>query len=115
MRRAIASILLAIISFPLMGAAMTAQSSPACCRRDGKHHCEMSEADKTGGPGLASAKCASWGNPATALRDTQTVVPKRETARYAPVAAGHVHFQVTRATVRSSRSVPKRGPPSLLP
>ena len=116
MRRAIASILLAFISFPLMGAAMAARfgSSPACCRRDGKHHCEMAVSE-TDGPGINSAKCASWGNPATALLDLQPVVPVMETQRYSPIAAtGIVQFQVARATVNSSHSLPKRGPPSLL-
>jgi hypothetical protein len=44
MRRALASILLALLSFPLMAPLLVADTDsnlPACCRRNGKHHCSM--------------------------------------------------------------------------
>jgi hypothetical protein len=43
MRRALASILLTLLSFPLIAPllANTDSSLPACCRRNGKHHCSM--------------------------------------------------------------------------
>jgi hypothetical protein len=48
MRRAISILLLALLCFPSLSSAFTQSSSdesrlPACCRRDGKHHCAMSE------------------------------------------------------------------------
>ncbi|HKD05441.1 MAG TPA: DUF2946 family protein [Bryobacteraceae bacterium] len=42
MRRLIASLLLGLISVMLMAPALSASAAsgtPACCRRDGKHHC----------------------------------------------------------------------------
>ena len=47
MRRAIALLLLTVISFPLIGAVLPsdpASNLPPCCRRNGKHHCAMQNA-----------------------------------------------------------------------
>lgn len=44
MRRALASLLLGLISFPLIAPVLLADADsdlPACCRRDGKHRCSM--------------------------------------------------------------------------
>jgi hypothetical protein len=44
MRRALASLLLATISFPLIAGTLFADLEskvPACCRRNGAHHCSM--------------------------------------------------------------------------
>ena len=116
MRRAVAAILLAIIGFPLIGSAMNARSfgsTPACCRRDGKHRCEMANTAAQDGPGIASARCASWGNPAVALVDVQIMALAVETHRSAPPIAQTRNFRlpVTIAAATSPRSVPKRGPP----
>jgi hypothetical protein len=44
MRRTVASLLLGLVSFPLIAPLLLADTDsdlPACCRRDGKHHCSM--------------------------------------------------------------------------
>lgn len=46
MQRALAAVLVLVFSFPLIAPAFASQveeaNLPACCRRDGKHHCAMS-------------------------------------------------------------------------
>ncbi len=58
MRRTLASLLLALFSFPLIGApiALANQSPevPACCQRDGKHHCSRTDG-ATSAPSSGSA------------------------------------------------------------
>jgi hypothetical protein len=62
-----AMLLLGMFSFTLIGPALATSDSeadlPACCRRDGKHHCGMLES-KAGasqaGPAWQSAKCPSF-------------------------------------------------------
>lgn len=64
MRRAPASLLLAVIGLPLITPLLLADARsqlPACCRRDGKHHCAMAAmiAHTAEGPGFAvsAARC----------------------------------------------------------
>lgn len=62
MRRALASLLLVLFSFPLVAPALasgTAAQLPPCCRRDGKHHCAMSPESADQDPALRSigTKC----------------------------------------------------------
>ena len=48
MRRALASLLLAVIGLPLITPLLLADlrpELPACCRRDGKHHCSHMQPD----------------------------------------------------------------------
>ena len=63
MRRAFASLLLAVFSFPLIAQSLLANAVselPSCCRRSGKHRCAMAE--KSGrvatpdGPALTAAQ-----------------------------------------------------------
>ncbi|HXE63272.1 MAG TPA: hypothetical protein VN519_07000 [Bryobacteraceae bacterium] len=60
MRRLLASLLLALISLSLVSpvlASATKSEVPACCLRNGKHHCEMgAEISTHGKPGLR-AQC----------------------------------------------------------
>ncbi|MGA2118622.1 MAG: hypothetical protein ABSH56_28180 [Bryobacteraceae bacterium] len=54
MRRTLASILVALFSFPLIAPLLadTDSTLPACCRRNGKHHCSMMSMGSPS-PGLA--------------------------------------------------------------
>src|SRR5689334_11727891 len=58
MRRTLALLLIALFSLSLLTplfAADERQELPACCRRDGQHHCSMpsrSAADQSGGPAM---------------------------------------------------------------
>ena len=77
MRRAIASKMLVLLLWPLAAAAMNVQQVsgvPACCRRDGKHHCEMEDTGQRSAPGLRSARCAFWPVSAPAIHEIQTPV-----------------------------------------
>ncbi len=65
MRRALAAMLVVLFSFPLIAPALASGPNdsqlPACCRRNGKHHCAMQMAEMTREPSLAlchvSEKC----------------------------------------------------------
>jgi hypothetical protein len=61
MRRALASLLLAVFSLPLFAPLVIANPAselPACCLRDGKHHCAMGGPQSGGAAGLHfQAKC----------------------------------------------------------
>jgi len=68
MRRALASILLALFSFPLILPVLradAASSLPSCCRREGKHRCSMDSGEYSSGVALKAIqpKCANY--PAT--------------------------------------------------
>lgn len=117
MRRALASLLLAALNFPLIGGLLAAGSAPdlpECCRRSGRHHCAMmAQAEDSGGLGLAAAaRCASWPKteiPATnfhtagpATRFRSQVLAQTRVAHY---AVDFVFFG------NSSDSTLQRGPP----
>jgi hypothetical protein len=120
MRRTLAMLLVLVFSLPLVAPAFvsTAKASelPACCRRNGAHHCAMSDVsvavpahDRT-----ISSNCPYW--PAGHLRlmmphavATQPAVVARHAAHPAEVVreaeAGYrISFERTRQ---------KRGPPAL--
>src|SRR5215472_12285135 len=71
MRRALASLLLVLIGVPLITPILLADprpALPACCRRDGKHHCAiaaMENAPASAAPTIGSlqAKCRFYPNP----------------------------------------------------
>jgi hypothetical protein len=58
-RRVLASLLLVLFSFSLIAPALSASDAdsklPACCRRNGKHHCTLAT-----GSGFRAAKCAAF-------------------------------------------------------
>ena len=125
MRRVSAILLVFLFSFPLIGPALfrDAESNlPACCRRDGKHHCGMTDPDMAetppSGPAVDAlrARCPFFPNggavvpesgPALlAASQTAGVSIVSQTANPAQADAGYRIFFNT-----SNR---KRGPPSLL-
>jgi hypothetical protein len=63
-RRFWAMLLLGIFSFTLIGPALASASTgsdlPACCRRDGKHHCGMAGSKPSSGAEWQSARCPSF-------------------------------------------------------
>jgi hypothetical protein len=119
MRRALASILLAVFSYPLVAAAFCADEVSglkACCRRNGQHHCEMAGMDSSSdGPVALPAKCASWPRPVIALIDSQTPLKAASRASVSPLASFSATF-ISRDGVFSAisrASARKRGPPFL--
>ena len=125
-RRLLSILLLAIVSLPLISpllalGATGERSLPACCRRNGKHHCTM--------------VAARYGDPS---QSKHTLITPPEKCPYAPGTLAATHpdafgappgSALVAAVVRNTGSVPqtlpnrrtwrdrsrqKRGPPSLL-
>ncbi len=128
MRRVSAILQVFLFSFSLLGPALLVDSEsnlPACCRRNGKHHCGMTAAEMAdmaqtppSGPaaGARRAKCpffpsggAVLPHPGAALLaapQQASVSTVGQTA--APPHAGRAY------RISFDRAHPKRGPPSLL-
>jgi len=93
---------------------------PACCRRDGKHHCammQMSEQQENTGPSWStlSGKCPMFPKRSVASFIDQSAPPP-----VAQVAGAVIQHPVTKAQtevlyrISHSRTRQKRGPPSLV-
>lgn len=122
MRRALAIFLMVGFSLPLIAplfASAYAESSlPACCRRDGKHHCMMAEAmgqapsrDRT-----VTEKC-----PYAPFAGVALMIPHAMAAAYHRVAtagpagqAAIVGDALAGYRISADRTRLKRGPPSFL-
>jgi len=123
MRRALAGLLLTILSLPLIAPAFASAPNdsqlPACCRRGGKHHCAMSM-EMAGSPShfhVASARC-----PYSPFGHAPFVLPHALAAALIP--AGTADFSgcadIVRAAeagyrISADRARHKRGPPLTLP
>jgi hypothetical protein len=122
MRRALATFLLAVFSFPLIAPALSAGAEsnlPECCRRGGKHHCAMmmDQAPATGASlRPIQPRCPLYpGAPATPARQLVAVLKSSCTIFDAVVSHPAIHVR-TEAGYRISfgRSSQKRGPPVVL-
>lgn len=85
MRRPVASLLLAILlcgfALPLLQAQTTA---PACCRRDGRHHCQA----PAGPDGFRSrTSCSLLAHPRALTSHGHSVLGASSTAGFAPTVA----------------------------
>src|SRR5450432_724398 len=120
MRRALASFLLALLSFPLIAPtlfARTAADLPSCCRRNGRHNCAAADlADQPARQGVKAIqpKCPFFPKanvvPANSNATLLSVVPR--------VGATHL-FSLTgarpdhhRSGIALRGSIRKRGPPT---
>ena len=122
MRRALATFLLAVFSFPLVAPAVfadTASNLPECCRRGGKHHCAMMM-DEAAAAGVSlrsiQPRCPLYpGAPATPAGEFVAVLKSSCTVFGAVVSHPAIHVR-TEAGYRISfgRSSQKRGPPVVL-
>jgi len=122
MRRAIAHSLLMIFSLTLIAPLLVPDaeaSLPACCRRNGKHHCMMrgmhQSASKEAGLASVHEKCPCLPQSTGAVH----------TVKFMPAAGQRFYAEVVfqpawapqaeaRSRISSSRSHQKRGPPSPL-
>lgn len=126
MRRALAVLLVLAFSLPLIAPAVVSasveSSLPACCRRDGKHHCAMqSESMQSGAMTVSvsrrlvtvSENCPCWPFARLALmlpHALSTSAPPVVDSLFAgPAAAAREAAAGYR--VSCSRSRQKRGPP----
>jgi hypothetical protein len=118
LRRISAIVLLALFSFSLIGPALLSADAesnlPACCRRDGKHHCS-SMSGSSSGPSFKSVEsCPFFPGSFITTTGSDTFIPVVSAAVSAPLAE---HAAVLYSALASShsyltRSNPKRGPPS---
>jgi hypothetical protein len=126
MRRVASALLLLVFSLPLMAPAILSAFAsapddsglPACCRRDGKHHCAMSMAMGNIPPRFrtASEKC-----PFSPFSHPQLMVPQvfaLNTAQAAIGLASGAEAVVREAEagyrISADRTRHKRGPPTFL-
>jgi hypothetical protein len=96
---------------------------PACCRRDGKHHCAMMEhlqAQMQQQGSAATFRTAPEGCPCRALLFGRSIshaigIPVSSTYYAGAVSHPAITIQTrVRARISSARSHQKRGPPALL-
>lgn len=126
MRRVPAILLLALFSFSLIGPALWADADsrlPACCRRDGKHHCAMMNMDQD----AAQAQSSGLAVRAATTRcpffpKGGAVLPQSGAALLAAAQPARVSVLFRMAVLAEAaagyrfsfdRSHHKRGPPSL--
>jgi hypothetical protein len=122
MRRALGVLLLVVFSLPLIAPVFTSapdeSALPACCRRDGKHHCMMAGmmANVPSSYRTVSEKC-----PFAPFGGFALMLPHAFAVHAAPRSVAHTAG--TTAPVRDAeagyrisfhRARQKRGPPSLL-
>lgn len=92
------AILLPLIA-PMLSVGGTAQSIvPACCRREGRHHCAMSEADRAKLMGEVAGE-ARWGAAC-------------DMAPYRQAALGAIHLQVLASGAGGTQVAVAVGSPS---
>ena len=117
MRRILASLLLVLFSFPLIAPALlanTARDLPACCLRNGKHHCAVAEADANPSLRANHAKCPLFPKAGAVPAFSKIVLlgaaPIASAPRFSGATItgreGHVVPTALRSPVR------KRGPPT---
>lgn len=118
LQRILAILLLALTGFPLVGPAIAsanASSLPACCRKEGKHHC--TQPDRTGPSFVASSCCSSFPVAAPVTPHDSWAIGAGVSSSVAQIysdpaglAQTEVHYRVS-----ESRGWQKRGPPSFTP
>ena len=125
MRKALSILLLAFFGLPIFSPllALTPRSEkdlPACCRRNGKHHCMMSMAERSlrasHDPQFqAPAEKCPYCPTAIAVVHGNTFVPPTAQAIFASLIAHPAVAAQTESKLRISRdrSRQKRGPPTL--
>ncbi|MDR3701248.1 MAG: hypothetical protein P4L56_16495 [Candidatus Sulfopaludibacter sp.] len=118
MRRALASLLLVLFSFSLIAPALRADAGPdlpACCRRDGKHHCAMGSGNAAGAL-VFGARCPSYPGSAAYPAGANVAVVKSSAAVFAAPASYPASQRHTVAwhCIAPGRSHQKRGPPAPL-
>jgi hypothetical protein len=117
-RRIIPILLVAIFSFALIAPAVFAADAesnlPACCRRDGAHHCAMNAS--SAGTSLLTPRCPAF--PASKNGPITQTVSAASVARV--LHGGLVSHSTSRPQtdallqISYNRAGQKRGPPTLL-
>ena len=121
-RRLLAISLLLLFNLPLVSpllaqAATSDANLPACCRRNGAHHCnmQMPSASASNDPAFTSIpeKCPAYPRPATLIRVTHAQVQAQTAVADSTATAASVALHVetaSKAVIKSPHQ--KRGPPA---
>jgi len=122
MRRALAALLVTVFSFPLIAPAFASGADesqlPACCRRDGKHHCAM-QLEVGNIPAqsrVISEKCPYSPFAGSPLLQPHAFAAVRPPAVAGPAQGAAAIIRAAEAGYRISadRTRHKRGPPPTL-
>jgi hypothetical protein len=119
MRHALASLVVVLVSFPLIAPLLLANAAsglPACCLRNGKHHCTLPAVDASPSLRANQPKCPLFPKAGAVPAFSKIMVFGAAPIAGAPVFAGapiagrdqHIVSVVLRHSER------KRGPPSYL-
>jgi hypothetical protein len=121
MRRSVAILVSLLFSWMLIlpvFAPSTESNLPACCRKNGEHHCMTPDSDGLSGSSVAAvkAKCPSFPQLLSVSSQWQLASPSTAAGVFAgivqhPAVAPQTHAA---ARISSFRSNQKRGPPSFL-
>ena len=122
MQRFLASVMLALIGSFQVAPLLALRSSdpetnlPACCRRNGSHHCAMADQAERSSGSKANAiqeRCPSYPGAATVPAFSLHAVPSPSRAHYAEIVGHSANLPQKHALYRLSldRSRQKRGPP----
>jgi len=122
MRRALASLMLALLSFPLIAAVLLAETAPdlpSCCRRNGEHQCTLKahDASLTDGSALQLVqRCPAFPIAPAVMADAAAAILRTPSAIFAGLVSHPAIQRQTEALGRISfsRSRQKRGPPAPL-
>ena len=125
MRRALAILLAVLFSFELIAPALLAGAAPdlpACCRRNGKHHCAMADMDGAEGTPSGStvkaieSKCPFFPKTAAVPGYSKTIFRIVAPVAGAPVLMGSAAAEPDDNLSHTALHGPvrKRGPPSSL-
>jgi hypothetical protein len=117
MRRVLASLLVALFSFSLIAPALYASDAdsklPACCRRNGMHHCGMANPTESSGPAAHAARCADFPSASVAPVNGIAALPGISSPTHASVFSqtGILTETDARSLISYSQAGHKRGPP----
>jgi hypothetical protein len=121
MRRSVAIVLALLFSWMLVlpaFASTTRSNLPACCRKDGKHHCMQSASSDPSTPRIAAvnAKCPCCPSSFSLAPSHELWAPAASDAIFAGLVRHPAVSPQTEAAFRVSffRAHQKRGPPSRL-
>ena len=121
LRRNLALLLLAVMISPIVAlllASSPESNLPACCRRNGKHHCAIMspEPERSSRPSLYACRCPEYPNLSFLSGSRLVYFALSRNASFSPpvprptIALSARSFDVE----RFSRSSQKRGPPTVL-
>jgi hypothetical protein len=120
MRRALASLLLSLFTFPVMVPIVRASTAPslhACCRLSGAHHCAMASAASTeeSPSGSVRPKCPYYGSAVAIPFGSNAAAGENFHAIHASMANDPAAPALTVARHRAafSRTRQTRGPPPI--